>query len=105
MKKLIGFPLGFILIPQALLLAFTRFAALLRGQPLSGDALDALVIVSGVCVAMMTVISACWLFGFPDGDGAIDDWREDQRRIVAKREAEISALDAAIGIPRIPVRR
>lgn len=110
MKRLFAVPLALILTPQAAWYGFYRAMLLILDPVPAGIGVDMLKVLYVLMATGLLVgfsISAwVWLFdGWAGQKSAIKFHKEMQEYLRKKREAEVAALDAEIGIPRIPVRK
>lgn len=103
MRKLICIPLVAIFAPQVLLCGFYLVMRVILNLDPDGEGIGGL---KGLYVFLAT----CALIGGVIGSflflaDNLPDYEREQTRLREKRERELEALDAEIGIPRIPVRK
>lgn len=110
MKRLFAVPLALIFTPQAVWYGFYRAMLLILDLEPKGVGADMLkvlyVLISAGLLAGFSASAWAWVFeGWESDSSALKKYQERQRVLLAKRDAELAALDAEIGIPRIPVRK
>jgi hypothetical protein len=99
MKKLIGFPLLILLIPQVLVFGYMGVVRLVTG-PLSPDLQAAFVVVGGIVLLACMIWVGYAIVGTSYGHGLLHDYQEEQKRLQEDRERAQKAFDEEVGIPR-----